>query len=174
MPPPDRPVAPAQLLRIGPSLEEVRLMSARIGAMGIVFLVGLSLVCLGLLKPIVQLFHWVFSPIVTTIGVVLIALSIIYVFQIRISTMSKAVQIFIAFFFGVVFVGTLMVVAFVFPHPSPFQYLVFRIVLALAAAGIAAMIPGFLEVKFGKWLRATGAIAVFAIVYFLNPAALAV
>jgi hypothetical protein len=88
--------------------------------------------------------------------------------------MNKTTERYLAFFFGVVFVVVLIMLAIFFPNPSPFQYMVFRVVLALAAAGVAAMIPGFLEVKFGKWLRATGAIAVFAVVYWLNPAALAV
>jgi hypothetical protein len=88
--------------------------------------------------------------------------------------MNKTTERYLAFFFGVVFLVVLIVLAIFFPNPSPFQYTVFRIVLSLAAAGAATMIPGFLEVKFANWLRATGAFAVFAIVYFLNPVALAV
>ena len=167
-----RPVDLRQVRPVADALGEVSLMSARIQAIGIVFLVGLSLIFVGLLKPLIQYFSWVFAPIVTGIGVLLITLSIVYVFQLRIPTMNKTIQIALAFIFGVVFVGTLMVAAIAIPNPSPFQFFVFRIVLALAAAGVAAMIPGFLEVKFGKWLRATGAIAVFAIVYLVNPAAL--
>ena len=74
------------------------------------------------------------------------------------------------FAFGVVFVGALLLLAIRFPHPSDFQYLVFRIVLALASAGIAALIPGFLEIELQTWLKAGGALAVFAIVYFKSPA----
>lgn len=76
------------------------------------------------------------------------------------------------FTFGCVFVATLLVVAMFFPAPTPFQYMVFRIVLALAAAGIAAMIPGFINVSAGRAVRAGGAIAVFVIVYFFSPAKL--
>jgi len=76
------------------------------------------------------------------------------------------------FLFGVVFVVALLVLAVVFPEPSPFQYTVFRIVLALAAAGIAAFIPGFLEVEVGSVVKAGGAIAVFVVVYFFSPAGL--
>ncbi|MCP4702803.1 MAG: hypothetical protein GY862_38980, partial [Gammaproteobacteria bacterium] len=44
--------------------------------------------------------------------------------------------------------------------------------LALFAAGVAAFIPGILKVKVGNWLRASGAMAVFATVYFYSPAML--
>lgn len=78
------------------------------------------------------------------------------------------------FVFGVVFVITLLVLAIRFPHPTPFQYTVFRIVLALAAAGVAAFIPGFLDVRVSTFLTASGAFAVFAVVYFFSPAKLVV
>lgn len=56
----------------------------------------------------------------------------------------------------------------------PSQYFAFRVVLALAVAGVAAMIPGFLHVEVKQIIRATGAIAVFAIVYFFSPAELVI
>lgn len=58
------------------------------------------------------------------------------------------------------------------PHPTPFQRFAFRVVLSLAAAGVAAMIPGFLQLRLGSSLRAGGALGVFAVLYFLNPASL--
>lgn len=76
------------------------------------------------------------------------------------------------FAFGVVFIVALLVLAIAFPEPTPFQYTVFRIVLALAAAGVAALIPGFIELKIAAWIRAGGAMAVFVIVYFYSPAQL--
>ena len=36
----------------------------------------------------------------------------------------------------------------------------------MPAAGVAAMIPGFISLSVSKWLRAGGALAVFAVVYF--------
>jgi MFS family permease len=75
------------------------------------------------------------------------------------------------FAFGVVFVAALMIIAMFFPSPTPFQYTVFRIVLALAAAGIAALIPGLISIQM-PWVRAGGAIAVFVLVYNFSPAAL--
>ena len=86
--------------------------------------------------------------------------------------MSKRLQQLLAFLFGIIFVIALLALALFVPDPTPFQYIVFRVVLALAAAGVAAMIPGFLQVEIGAWLRAGGALAVFVVVYFYNPAAL--
>jgi hypothetical protein len=86
--------------------------------------------------------------------------------------MSKSVERYLAFGFGVVFVVVLLVLATRYPNPTPFQYTVFRIVLALASGGVAAMIPGFLSVQVSTWLRAGGALAVFVIVYFYSPAGL--
>lgn len=85
-------------------------------------------------------------------------------------------QIVIAFVFGVTFIVGLMVLAVAFPKPTPFQYKVFRIVLSLAVAGAAAMVPGFINLEVsltaGLLIRAGGALAVFVIVFFFNPAEL--
>jgi hypothetical protein len=82
----------------------------------------------------------------------------------------------LAFFFGLCFVSVLLVLALCFPQPTAFQYMVFRITLALAAAGVAGIIPGMirLTVKPGTALliHAGGALAVFVMVYLLAPAAL--
>lgn len=56
-----------------------------------------------------------------------------------------------------------------FPNPTPQQSTVFRIVLALAASGLAAIIPGFLRVDINNTVKAGGALAVFAFVYLFNP-----
>jgi len=74
---------------------------------------------------------------------------------------------------GIVFLITLLVIAVFIPDPTRFQLLGFRVVLALAAAGFAAAISGFLTVNLPLWGRGTitagGALAVFAIVYQVNP-----
>lgn len=57
------------------------------------------------------------------------------------------IDVLLAFVFGVVFVTALLTLAVLFSEPTPFQYTVFRIVLALAAAGVAAVIPGILNVN---------------------------
>jgi len=74
------------------------------------------------------------------------------------------------FCFGLVFVVTLLVLAIKFPRPTEFQYVVFRSVLALAAAGIAVFIPGLLEVDVSGIVKAGGALAVFVVIYFFSPA----
>ncbi len=74
------------------------------------------------------------------------------------------------FVFGVVFVIGLLVLAIIFSEPTDFQYMIFRIVLALATAGVAVFIPGFIEAYAKNWVRAGGAIAVFVVVYFFSPA----
>lgn len=90
--------------------------------------------------------------------------------------MNKKSQIICAFVFGCTFVCALLVLALFIPNPTPYQYQTFRIVMALAAAGAAAMIPGFLKLEFDATanvlIRAGGALAVFVIVYFFNPAKL--
>lgn len=88
--------------------------------------------------------------------------------------LSKQAQSIAASVFGVTFIVVLLVIAIFFPTPSPFQYTVFRIVLSLATAGVASMIPGVIEVEISDWLRAGGALAVFVVVFFYNPATLVV
>jgi hypothetical protein len=88
--------------------------------------------------------------------------------------MTKHTERQVAVGFGIVFVITMLALAVWVPNPTPFQYTVFRIVLALATAGLAATIPGFIEVTFPNWIRAGGALAVFVIVFFYNPASLVV
>ena len=68
--------------------------------------------------------------------------------------------------FGIVFLLVMLIIAIFFPHPSKFQLLVFRITLALAAAGVTAMIPGFIKVDIPKYVKAGGPIAVFVMIYW--------
>jgi hypothetical protein len=76
------------------------------------------------------------------------------------------------FVFGLTFLVTLLVLAIFFSAPTSFQYTVFRVTLALAAAGIGAFLPGFLEVRYKSYVRAGGALALFVLIYFFSPAAL--
>ena len=88
--------------------------------------------------------------------------------------LKKSTQQLLAFVFGVVFLIAVLALAVFIPNPTPFQYTVFRIVLALAAGGVAAMIPGFIRAEVPKYVQAGGALAVFVIVFFFSPAALVV
>src|SRR5437016_11653794 len=74
------------------------------------------------------------------------------------------------FAFGIGFLITLVVLAIFFPEPKPFQYVVFRVILALSATGFAAFIPGFIHVEIKPTIRAGGALAFFVVVYFCSPA----
>jgi hypothetical protein len=74
------------------------------------------------------------------------------------------------FSFGVVFVTAILVLSLVFSHPTPFQYLVARIILALATASIATLLTGFINFEIPHFIKAGGAFAVFVIVFFYNPA----
>jgi hypothetical protein len=75
------------------------------------------------------------------------------------------------FLWGVAFILMLVVIALFVPNPTPFQYTIFRIVLALAAAGFTNYIEGMLNIKW-KFVRATGPLAVFFVVFWFAPAAL--
>jgi hypothetical protein len=86
----------------------------------------------------------------------------------------KSWEKLIAFTFGVVFIGVLLAIVFLVPSPTVTQWFVCRVVLALAAAGIAAIIPGLIVVNVSTVVRAGGAIAVFVVVYWFNPPKLVV
>lgn len=79
--------------------------------------------------------------------------------QIKIDTL-------LAFGFGLIFVSTILYFAVTVVNPTPFQIDTFKKVLALAAGGIAAVIPGQFEIKHLPFVRAGGALAVFAAVFF--------
>jgi cell wall-associated NlpC family hydrolase len=88
----------------------------------------------------------------------------------KVQTRSPSLDRIAAFAFGISFLIAMIVIAVRFPNPPPFQETVFRVILALSAGGVAAFIPGFVRVDIAHKVRAGGAIAVFALVYFLNPA----
>lgn len=79
-----------------------------------------------------------------------------------------------AFAFGVVFIAVLLSIAFLVPNPTVTQWFICRVVLALAAAGIGAIIPGLIVVSVSNTVRAGGAIALFVLVYWFNPPKLVV
>ena len=53
-------------------------------------------------------------------------------------------SLILSFTFGVVLIATMLAIVVAIPHPSAPQFEVFRIVIAVAVAGVAATIPGFL------------------------------
>ena len=70
---------------------------------------------------------------------------------------------------GIALLALVAAAAYFIPFPSSWQKGILLTVLALAAAGIAAIIPGFIEIEHKGLLRAGGAIAVFCVVYFFKP-----
>jgi hypothetical protein len=72
------------------------------------------------------------------------------------------------FVFGVVFLGVLLYIA-TSQNLTGRAYEIVRIVIALAAAGIGSAIPGFLHVRINGAIRASGALALFVVVYFFSP-----
>jgi hypothetical protein len=82
---------------------------------------------------------------------------------------QRTTSVILAFAFDVIFVAALLVFALFVPNTTIQQFEIVRIILALAAGGVAAIIPGFLNLQLGAGahltLRAGGALAVFAIVY---------
>lgn len=147
-------------------------MRARLWAMRWVLTIGILLTILGQFKPLTPHFSQAFPWICSGLGLCIFLPAVLWIFNAR-EFMKKSDEKKLAYVFGVVFVVVLLVLALAVPNPTEFQYTVFRIVLALAAAGVAAMVPGFLEVTVSTWIRAGGALAIFVIVYFYSPAALA-
>jgi len=84
---------------------------------------------------------------------------------------SISIDTLLAFIFGCLFVIILLIFAVAIPNPTEFTAFVFRVVLSLAAAGVGAVLPGLLEVKL-PGIRAGGALALAAVVYFMNPPAI--
>ncbi len=73
--------------------------------------------------------------------------------------------------FGCVFATALLVIAIFIPKPTNEQMFIFRVVLALAAGGVGAVIPGFFTIQ-GEVLKFTlqagGALAVFGIIFLIT------
>lgn len=73
---------------------------------------------------------------------------------------------------GIAIVVTTIIIAVKIPHPTVFQLWVFRVIMALGAACLGAIIPGFIELEGGICeiaIRTGGAIALFFTVYLINP-----
>lgn len=79
------------------------------------------------------------------------------------------INVLLGFAFGFVFVVVMLGFAAFFPNPTPFQIRVFVTVLALAAAGVGGVLPGYLEIRHQGVVRAGGSIALFVLVYLMQP-----
>lgn len=82
------------------------------------------------------------------------------------------------FLFGLVFLTAILVIVIWIPKPTLAQFFVFRLVLGLAAGGVGAFIPGFIHfhqvLPHKGAIRFGGALGLFAVVWFTNPAKFAI
>lgn len=73
---------------------------------------------------------------------------------------------------GIMFLVVLLSIALFISDPTNFQIFIFRTILALAAGAFATIISGFIHITI-KWqkfvLRAGAGLAVFALIYMVNP-----
>jgi hypothetical protein len=83
---------------------------------------------------------------------------------------SIDIKILLAFVFAVVFALALLVFTTFVRDPSEAAVWTYKVILALAAAGFAAVLPGFLDVRYKGVVQAGGALAVFVVVLLLYPA----
>lgn len=88
--------------------------------------------------------------------------------------MSQRTSHIIATSSGIVSLVFLSLIALFVPEPTLFQSFIFRTIMALAAAGFGATIPGFFHIELPIWqkgfIHAGGALAMFVLVYLINPA----
>lgn len=95
------------------------------------------------------------------------------------SKLNRAnVERYSVFIFGVVFMATILILSVWIPEPTKSQFFTFKLVISLAAAGIGALLPGFVEFKtkilpLGT-LRAGGAIGLFLVIWYTDPAKYAI
>lgn len=83
---------------------------------------------------------------------------------------SLDINVVLAFAFGVIFLSVMLGFATWFPNPTPFQLRVYITALALAAAGVGAVLPGRFDFKYKTIVRGGGALGLFALVYLNQPA----
>lgn len=91
---------------------------------------------------------------------------------------KKDVERYAIFLFGVIFLSAILTLLVAIPKPTLAQFFAFRLTMALAAAGVGAFIPGFIHVEqplpHRGLIRCGGALALFAAVWFSNPAKFAI
>lgn len=74
------------------------------------------------------------------------------------------------FLFGIICVLGILLLIILKENINSLQYEVVKIVLAISVAAIATQIPGTINVKLNPAIRASGAIAIFLVVFFFTPA----
>lgn len=92
----------------------------------------------------------------------------------RSTSTTPSTETLLAFGFGVIFCGVLAYAGLRNqPITDPGQFFFLRVLAAISAAGVAAVIPGMLNVEIGQGkllaIRGAGALGVFIIVFLVNP-----
>jgi len=80
------------------------------------------------------------------------------------------IKTLIAFAFGAIFIISILVFTALVKDPRPAEIWTYRVILALAAAGVAAILPGFIDIKYKSIVQAGGAVGVFVLVLLVFPA----
>ena len=84
-----------------------------------------------------------------------------------------SIDLLLTFSFGILALLLLFCVALFVETPNSLLLLVFRVTLALACAGVAAMLPGFVQLSVSTGtnmaIRAGGAVAIFVLIYLVDP-----
>lgn len=80
---------------------------------------------------------------------------------------SHRIDYLIFFFFGAI---TLLILGVIVVEKCflPGQFRIIQFILAISLAGLAAGVPGFLEVEYKGWLRAGGGLGVFVLIYLVE------
>lgn len=83
----------------------------------------------------------------------------------RVSNSSR----YITMAFGAIFFIIILWLIFQHKDPTNFQKQMLLIILSISAAAVATGIPGFLHFNFNGVVKCSGGMAIFIIVYFINP-----
>lgn len=76
---------------------------------------------------------------------------------------------------GLLFTTLLVIISIYVKNPTPFQYFIFRSLLSVCIPGLLVCFPGFIEVSYekaGMSITAIGLLAIFLLIYKMNPAKL--
>jgi hypothetical protein len=79
--------------------------------------------------------------------------------------MSKRYNILI----GCSILAIILLISLVMPCPSNSQYIIFRIIISVGVGALAAIIPGFITIRYKNVIRAGSGIALMLVFYKYNP-----
>jgi hypothetical protein len=83
---------------------------------------------------------------------------------------GKTTSVKLPLWIGIVLIALIIVLVLFIPCPTESQYFLFRIIIAISAAGLTAVIPGVLNINLSNGVTAGGSLAIFALIYFFDPA----